>query len=76
VSAVLTRQLMWQMLGAPHPMAAHRIDSQAIYDTGRLADATEGVAAFLEKRPANWTLRPSQDLPGWFPWAAEPPYEG
>jgi enoyl-CoA hydratase/carnithine racemase len=76
VSAVITRQLMWQMLGAAHPMAAHRIDSRAIYETGRLADAGEGVAAFLEKRPANWTLRPSRDLPGWFPWAAEPPYEG
>ena len=75
VSAVITRQLMWQMLGAEHPMTAHRIDSRAIYETGRLADAAEGVAAFLEKRPANWTLRPSRDLPGWFPWAPEPPYE-
>ena len=75
VSAVITRQLMWQMLGAEHPMTAHRIDSRAIYETGRLADAAEGVAAFLEKRPANWTLQPSRDLPGWFPWAPEPPYE-
>lgn len=75
VSAVITRQLMWQMLGAAHPMAAHRVDSRAIYDTGRLADAGEGVAAFLEKRPASWTLRPSRDLPAWIPWAPEPPYE-
>lgn len=75
VSAVLTRQLMWQMLGAAHPMEAHRIDSRAIYATGRMADAAEGVAAFLEKRPANWTLQPSRDLPDWFPWSPEPPYE-
>lgn len=75
VSAVLTRQLMWQMLGAAHPMAAHRVDSRAIYATGRMADAAEGVAAFLEKRPANWTLQPSRDLPGWFPWVSEPSYE-
>ena len=75
VSAVITRQLMWQMLGADHPMQAHRIDSRAIYDTGRLADAAEGVSAFLDKRPANWTLRPSVDLPDWFPWRPEPPYD-
>jgi enoyl-CoA hydratase/carnithine racemase len=74
VSAVLTRQMMWQMLGATHPMEAHRIDSRAIYDTGRMADAAEGVAAFLEKRPAHWSLAPSNDLPDWFPWRAEPPY--
>jgi enoyl-CoA hydratase/carnithine racemase len=76
VSAVITRQLMWQMLGADHPMEAHRIDSRAIYETGRMADAAEGVAAFLEKRPARWTLAPSKDLPGWFPWRPEPPYGG
>jgi enoyl-CoA hydratase/carnithine racemase len=74
VSAVITRQLMWQMLGADHPMQAHRIDSRAIYETGRMADAAEGIAAFLEKRPARWTLRPSEDLPEWFPWRPEPPY--
>ena len=74
VSAVITRQLLWQMLGADHPMAAHRVDSRAIYDTGRLADAAEGVTAFLEKRPARWTLTPSNDLPDWFPWRPEPPY--
>ena len=74
VSAVLTRQLLWQMLGADHPMAAHRIDSRAIYATGRMADAAEGVTAFLEKRPPHWTLAPSRDLPDWFPWRPEPPY--
>jgi enoyl-CoA hydratase/carnithine racemase len=75
VSAVITRRLLWEMLGAAHPMQAHRIDSRAIYDTGRMADAAEGVTAFLEKRPARWSLAPSSDLPSWFPWSEEPPYQ-
>ena len=74
VSAVLTRQLMWQMLGADHPMAAHRIDSRAIYATGQMPDAAEGITAFLEKRPPQWTMAPSRDLPDWFPWRPEPPF--
>ncbi len=74
VSAVLTRQLIWQMLGAAHPMEAHRLDSRAIFDTGRMPDAAEGVTAFLEKRPARWSMAPSRDLPDWFPWQQEPPY--
>jgi enoyl-CoA hydratase/carnithine racemase len=75
VSAVITRQLLWQMLGADHPMVAHRIESRAIFDTGRMADSAEGVAAFLEKREPSWTLMPTRDLPEWFPWRPEPPFD-
>jgi len=68
VSVALSRQLLWRMLGADHPMEAHKVDSRAIYWMGSSADAREGVAAFLEKRPARFTLRPSADLPGFYPW--------
>jgi enoyl-CoA hydratase/carnithine racemase len=74
VSAALTRQLLWKMLGADHPMEAHRLDSRGIVDTGRSPDAREGVTAFLEKRPARWTMRPSQDLPDWYPWWQDRPF--
>jgi enoyl-CoA hydratase/carnithine racemase len=74
VSAALTRQLLWRMLGADHPMEAHKLDSRAIFSTGRSADAREGVTAFLEKRPATWTMSPSHDLPDWYPWWEDQPY--
>ncbi len=75
VSAAITRQMMWRMLGASHPMEAHRVDSLAIVQTGKLADAREGISAFMEKRPANWTLSPSRDMPDWHPWWDEPSYD-
>src|SRR5207249_3815846 len=68
ISVALARQMMWKLLGADHPMDAHRLDSQAMFWTGRSADAREGVTAFLEKRPARFTLRPSVDLPPFYPW--------
>jgi enoyl-CoA hydratase/carnithine racemase len=70
MSVALTRQMLWKMLGADHPMAAHRIDSKAVYWTGRGADAREGVSAFLEKRAAKFTLKPSA-MPGFYPWWPE-----
>ena len=73
VSAALTRQMLWRMLGADHPMEAHKIDSRGIYSTGRAADAREGVTAFLEKRPASWTMTPSRDMPDWYPWWEDEP---
>jgi enoyl-CoA hydratase/carnithine racemase len=68
VSVALARQMLWKMLGADHPMAAHRLDSLGMFWTGQSADAREGVAAFLEKRPARFTLRPSADMPPFYPW--------
>jgi enoyl-CoA hydratase/carnithine racemase len=68
VSVALARHMLWKMLGADHPMDAHRLDSKAMAFTGRSADAYEGVTAFLEKRPARFPLRPSVDMPPFFPW--------
>jgi enoyl-CoA hydratase/carnithine racemase len=75
VSVTLSRALLWRMLGADHPMEAHRIDSRCIYWMGRSADALEGVSAFLEKRPARFAMRPSQDLPDFYPWWPARPFK-
>lgn len=71
VSVALTRQLIWRMAGAAHPMEAHRADSRGIQARGRSADAREGVTSFLEKRPPEFPNRVSEDLPDIWPhWSA------
>jgi enoyl-CoA hydratase/carnithine racemase len=74
VSVALTRQMLWRMLGESHPMAAHRVDSRGINFMGASADVREGVASFLEKRPPQFTMRPSQDMPDFYPWWTEPDF--
>ncbi len=74
VSVALTRQLLWQMAGAAHPMLAHRVDSRAMQARGQSADAREGIAAFLEKRTAHWPDAVSADMPGVYPWAEDPAF--
>ena len=71
VSVALIRQMMWKMLGADHPMEAHKVDSRGIYFAGKSADAKEGVESFLEKRPASFPLAVSKDMPEFFPWWEE-----
>lgn len=75
VSVALTRQMIWRMAGAEHPMQAHRIDSRGIQARGASADAREGVSAFLEKRRAVYPDKVSTDMPDFFPWWQEPPFE-
>lgn len=72
VSIALTRNAMWRMMGAAHPMDAHRLDSRLIWSRGASGDAAEGVASFLEKRPATYPDRVSEDLPHFGPWMDDP----
>jgi enoyl-CoA hydratase/carnithine racemase len=75
VSVALARQMMWRMLGADHPMEAHKLDSRAIYAMGRSPDGYEGVTSFLEKRPARFRMKVSTDMPDFFPWWKQRTFE-
>lgn len=61
VSVAMTRRLLGRMLGATDPMDAHLAESRGLAERSRSADAREGVAAFLEKRPARFPQRVSAD---------------
>lgn len=71
VSVAMIRQMMWRLAATDHPMEAHKIDSRAIAQRGKSEDAREGIAAFLEKRPAAFPNRVSSDMPDVFPWWPE-----
>jgi enoyl-CoA hydratase/carnithine racemase len=75
VSVALARQMMWRMLGAQHPMLAHRADSRGMFSCGQSADAVEGVTAFLEKRPARFPDLVSDGLPEIMPGWQAPEFE-
>jgi enoyl-CoA hydratase/carnithine racemase len=74
VSVALARRMLWTMLGAEHPMRAHRADSRGMYYRGRSADAAEGITAFLEKRAANFPDKVSDGLPDILPDRAAPEF--
>ncbi|MCW5748799.1 MAG: crotonase/enoyl-CoA hydratase family protein [Alphaproteobacteria bacterium] len=71
VSVALNRQMLWKMMGADHPMEAHKVDSKGIYARGKSADVREGVVSFLEKRKAAFPDKVSKDMPPYFPWWQE-----
>ncbi len=75
VSVALARRMMWTMLGAEHPMLAHRADSRGMFLRGQSADAHEGVTSFLEKRPPVFPDRVSAGLPELFGGWAPPEFE-
>jgi enoyl-CoA hydratase/carnithine racemase len=74
VSVALARRLLWTMLGAEHPMVAHRADSRAMFARGQSKDAREGVTSVLEQREPEFTDRVGDGLPEIFPQRDEPAF--
>ena len=74
VSVALSRQMLWRMMGASHPMDAHAVESRGISARGRSADSKEGVTSFLEKRAAVYPDRVSDGLPDIFPNWEDPEF--
>lgn len=75
VSIALTRQMLWRMLGANHPMEGHKLDSRGVYSRSLSGDSREGSRSFLEKRPPQFPDTVSKNMPSYFPWWEEPKYE-
>ena len=75
ISLAMTRAMMWRLMSADHPMEAHKIDSRAIYRLSRGADAREGIASFLEKRAPAYPGKVSEDMPDFYPWWGDRPYQ-
>jgi enoyl-CoA hydratase/carnithine racemase len=63
VAVALTKRLLWHMAGESDPAAAERLDAQVFGWATQSPDAKEGIRAFLEKRPARWSMKPGADLP-------------
>ena len=75
ISVALCRQLMWKMLGEDHPMKAHILESRALNWSFGEPDAKEGIMSFLEKRPPSFPMKLGKDMPKFYPWWEDRPFD-
>jgi enoyl-CoA hydratase/carnithine racemase len=75
VSVALARQMLYRGWESEHPMFGHMAESYAMHSRGASDDAKEGIASFLEKRPAAYPNKVSSDLPDIWPRRGEPEFE-
>jgi enoyl-CoA hydratase/carnithine racemase len=75
VSVAATRRMMWQPLTFGHPMQSHQMETALVRSLGSLPDAREGVAAFLERRPAVFTGSVAAELDHFAHWWQGPGFD-
>ena len=75
VSIAVARKMLWRMLGADHPMAAHKVDSRGILERGRSEDVKEGINSFFEKRAPQFPDKVSDGLGTIFSDWDDPTYD-
>jgi enoyl-CoA hydratase/carnithine racemase len=64
VSVAISKRLLWEAVA--HPVAdTVRKEATLLAWAGQQSDAAEGVISFLQRRPPQWKLRPSCDMPEW-----------
>jgi enoyl-CoA hydratase/carnithine racemase len=71
MSVAVNRQLLWRMLGADHPMEAHKAESRTMLHASQ-RDGREGVQSFLDKRAPKFGDTVSCGAPIGFDWDDEP----
>jgi enoyl-CoA hydratase/carnithine racemase len=74
ISTALSRQMVWKMLTEDHPMAAHIVESRSLDAMFTSEDAKEGGGSFMEKRAPEFKMKPSCDMPAFYPWWEEPEF--
>ena len=63
-SVAIAKRLLWE--GVTETPRETMAKEKPLLDwAGKQADAAEGVRSFLERRPPEWKLRASSDLPEW-----------
>jgi len=67
VSVAVTKWLLWNQAGETDLARAAELEARAFWWATAQPDCAEGILAFLEKRPARWTMRPSADMPDFLP---------
>jgi enoyl-CoA hydratase/carnithine racemase len=72
VSVALSKAMLWHGLVEDDPQAVHLVDSRCFFWSGLQKDAFEGVQSFLDRRPPNFTMKVSKDMPEFYPWWKEP----
>jgi enoyl-CoA hydratase/carnithine racemase len=75
LSTAFARQMLWKGMSLDHPMEAHIIESRCLNHMFLSEDVKEGVESFFDKRPPRFPLKASADMPDFYPWWDEHPYD-